>query len=311
MSAKTEFNLNGLELRKTDGGWQYLSEGTHSDPDVWVYASSSLTPFSGSGVDALLDEVKRLQGEYDKQAQEIERLRSIISDCAKSCGAAVSVECSLDFMAHLPVEIAAVISSLREDRDSQQRVCITAMAELAQLKSRQSGVVLPERDALRDIVAQAIGWDAYDCTRVWSAWGVGTMSEDDFVPVVEQEDRLYEITDACLDEVARLNSSAGRAGEAVATVSVWHVDQWYARDPSQSGRNIGIKFLGDRDKTLVDGTLLYTAPPAIPATQVLVERELLALCYSAVHALCGMKIDGYTESKCKKLRAILSSKGDV
>lgn len=65
---------------------------------------------------------------------------------------------------------------------------------------------MPDRENLRDIIAQAIGGDTYDCVRVWSAWGVGTMSEDDFVPVVDQEARLYEIADACLDEFARLNS---------------------------------------------------------------------------------------------------------
>lgn len=57
---------------------------------------------------------------------------------------------------------------------------------------------------LRDVIAQAIGSDAYDCTRVWQAWGVGTMSEDDFVPIVDQEDRLSEIVDACLEEIERL-----------------------------------------------------------------------------------------------------------
>lgn len=44
---------------------------------------------------------------------ENQRLRQIVSDSATSCGAAVSVECSLDFMAHLPVEIFSVISKLR------------------------------------------------------------------------------------------------------------------------------------------------------------------------------------------------------
>lgn len=44
---------------------------------------------------------------------ECEALRQIISDSATSCGAAVSVECSLDFMAHLPAEIFSVISKLR------------------------------------------------------------------------------------------------------------------------------------------------------------------------------------------------------
>ena len=69
-------------------------------------------------------------------------------------------------------------------------------------------VVLPERVLLRDIIAQAIGGDAYDCTRVWSAWGVGTMSDDDFIPIVDQEERLYEIADACLDEVTRMNAKS-------------------------------------------------------------------------------------------------------
>lgn len=66
-------------------------------------------------------------------------------------------------------------------------------------------VVLPSREAMRDIIAEAIGGDTYYCTRVWSAWGVGTMSEDDFVPITLDEERLYEIADACLDKVKELS----------------------------------------------------------------------------------------------------------
>jgi hypothetical protein len=66
-------------------------------------------------------------------------------------------------------------------------------------------VVLPSREAMRDIIAEAIGGDTYDCTRVWSAWGIGTMSEDDFVPITLDEERLYEIADACIDKVKELN----------------------------------------------------------------------------------------------------------
>ncbi|MGN8120389.1 hypothetical protein ACTJK9_01360 [Pseudomonas sp. 22082] len=67
-------------------------------------------------------------------------------------------------------------------------------------------VVLPDRELLRDKIAEAIGGDTYDCTRVWAAWGVGTMDQDDFVQLIEQEDRLYEIVDACLDATAALNT---------------------------------------------------------------------------------------------------------
>lgn len=59
---------------------------------------------------AVLDAAK---GEIARLKAENKALRQIISDCATSCGAAVSVECSLEFMGHLPVEIFSVISKLR------------------------------------------------------------------------------------------------------------------------------------------------------------------------------------------------------
>lgn len=58
--------------------------------------------------------------------------------------------------------------------------------------------ITPEQfDAAASQVAHALG-DAYDCTRVWSAWCVGTMSEADFTQVAEQDDRVDEITRAAL-----------------------------------------------------------------------------------------------------------------
>lgn len=70
--------------------------------------------------DQLRAEIAGLRTGYEAYQQvnaelkaENERLRQIVSDSATSCGAAVSVECSLDFMAHLPVEIFSVISKLR------------------------------------------------------------------------------------------------------------------------------------------------------------------------------------------------------
>ncbi|PVX84322.1 hypothetical protein [Paraburkholderia unamae] len=53
-------------------------------------------------------------------------------------------------------------------------------------------------EAVRDAVAEALG-DAYDCVRVWSAWGYGTMSSDDFVRVAADDDRVHEIATAALD----------------------------------------------------------------------------------------------------------------
>ncbi|MBM1184122.1 hypothetical protein [Pseudomonas lundensis] len=70
--------------------------------------------------DQLRGEVAGLKTGYEAYEQvnaelkaEVGALRQIISDSATSCGAAVSVECTLDFMKHLPVEIFSVISKLR------------------------------------------------------------------------------------------------------------------------------------------------------------------------------------------------------
>ena len=52
-------------------------------------------------------------------------------------------------------------------------------------------------EKVMDAIAVALG-DAYDCLRTWGAWSYGTMSQDDFVQVVEQPDRLAEIADAAI-----------------------------------------------------------------------------------------------------------------
>ena len=53
-----------------------------------------------------------------------------------------------------------------------------------------------ERDALIDAIAQGLH-GTWHCTRVWEAWHVGTMSQDDFEPVDESETPT-EIADAVL-----------------------------------------------------------------------------------------------------------------
>lgn len=92
----------------------------------------------------------------------------------------------------------------RKSLGEKYKGCLTPLYRHAQPATAK--VVLPERETLKNVMAAVIGGDAYDCTRVWSAWGVGTMTDDDFVPIVEQEERLYELVDACLDEVAKLNT---------------------------------------------------------------------------------------------------------
>lgn len=75
-------------------------------------------------------------------------------------------------------------------------------------KAAEGGVV-DRRDSIRDAVAAAIG-EAMDCTRVWSAWDVGTMSQDDFQMVAEDDERLEEIVDAIINAMKE-DASAGSA----------------------------------------------------------------------------------------------------
>ena len=37
--------------------------------------------------------------------------------------------------------------------------------------------------------------DLYFCTRVWDAWNVGTMSEEDFKSAKEDEDFVFELAE--------------------------------------------------------------------------------------------------------------------
>jgi hypothetical protein len=54
------------------------------------------------------------------------------------------------------------------------------------------------REAIHQAVVEALGSGAYDCLRVWEAWGVGTMGPDDFALIAEDSDRVAEIADAAV-----------------------------------------------------------------------------------------------------------------
>lgn len=52
-----------------------------------------------------------------------------------------------------------------------------------------------QKSRIRDELQQTLG-DSYDCTRAWCAWSYGTMTEDDFIHIAEDYDRIEEITEA-------------------------------------------------------------------------------------------------------------------
>jgi hypothetical protein len=72
-----------------------------------------------------------------------------------------------------------------------------------------------QREAVHQAVAEALG-GAYDCQRVWEAWGVGTMGPDDFVLVADDSDRVAEIADAAIEAIQAIPLPAPQAGEVEA-----------------------------------------------------------------------------------------------
>ena len=66
-----------------------------------------------------------------------------------------------------------------------------------------------DRDALIDAIAQCLH-GTWHCTRVWEAWHVGTMSQDDFEPV-DASETPTEIADAVLALLAAPGPTDGES----------------------------------------------------------------------------------------------------
>lgn len=71
------------------------------------------------------------------------------------------------------------------------------------------------RDRIRDVIAATLhGQEALACTRAWSAWSVGTMREDDFVSLADQDEAVDELADDVMAELqAHQQQDASTADE--------------------------------------------------------------------------------------------------
>lgn len=63
------------------------------------------------------------------------------------------------------------------------------------------------REKLHDALASELEYGAYDCTRVWEAWSVGTMSQDDFVPVTERLDDIVSTVLAAIESAIQTKAT--------------------------------------------------------------------------------------------------------
>ena len=68
------------------------------------------------------------------------------------------------------------------------------------------------REKAKEAVAEALG-EAYDCTRAWSACGHGTMGQNDFALIAEDDSRLSEIVDAALGALTSRSANEHKAAQ--------------------------------------------------------------------------------------------------
>lgn len=75
--------------------------------------------------------------------------------------------------------------SLQDHIDTAIAICEASLA-------RVNVPVKNLREILSAAIASEIAPCGYDCTRVWEAWHVGTMSQDDFEPMIDRLDDIVE-----------------------------------------------------------------------------------------------------------------------
>ena len=108
---------------------------------------------------------------------------------------------------HDAVGAPALAKQAREALETFKRAALSMPAQ----QDAVDAVIPLDKDELAQLIAEHLG-GTYHCTRVWEAWNVGTMSQDDFEPVDESETPT-EIADAIIDAI-RAAISAKKVGAA-------------------------------------------------------------------------------------------------
>lgn len=125
------------------------------------------------------------------------------------------------------------------------------------MKNDKDGAALL-REAIHNALSSELG-DTYDCGRVWDAWHVGTMGEDDFTPV---NDRVGEITETVLAALKSHGQAfdAAEVREACANVA----ESWVKCDYSEEC-NILAGSIAEAPASVVDREIT-TKPVAVGET---------------------------------------------
>ena len=99
--------------------------------------------------------------------------------------------------------LSAEVFDAMKAQDERQKARIAELEAQASVGAR---AVCVDRDLLVDRIAEALS-GTYHCTRAWSAWGYGTMSQSDFCDVGESETpgEIADMVIAILRDAAKQN----------------------------------------------------------------------------------------------------------
>ncbi|GAB4059093.1 Lar family restriction alleviation protein [Uliginosibacterium sediminicola] len=129
---------------------------------------------------------------------------SIILEPCPHCGAAAELDTHQNFRNFITGEIGRAISAYCTECSAEVSVCVSDVPsitpeQVSAMWNRRTSPAVPDElpDAVCAATAAALG-GALDCGRVWSAWGVGTMSESDFYSVADDPERVAEISRAAI-----------------------------------------------------------------------------------------------------------------
>ena len=98
------------------------------------------------------------------------------------------------------VGILAEKGGRKTDAEHLLEAALRALLDATEPQDTTSPAAEAQLEAVTSAIEKVLdGQDALHCTRVWEAWGYGTMSEDDFSPVTNDAEAVNEIASAVLE----------------------------------------------------------------------------------------------------------------
>lgn len=144
-----------------------------------------------------------IAGDRQEDLYVIDRLGGLLADIACALWPDLTLEQHHAQFKDMPALAQKLLLELELYRaDAAQRkaeLSLPAATDAPALTDAQTRIF---HGAIRD----ALG-EAFDCTRTWSAWGTGTMTENDFDVVADDPARVAEIAEAAIKGLAKAQAA--------------------------------------------------------------------------------------------------------